>query len=386
MSHRSSESPWKGFVRRRDGSYIIRRFHPRERANGQHVPGIGDMTVTGLLKWNVASPRIGILARTEVRGAAEEPLGSRPRRWIWSGQPGAVLPVLYSADGAAHDPGDSCIGTKAIVLCGRCGTRRRTMSTCGCAASHAPALTVNDIDFVMCTHLYVDHVGWNTKLENAAGVPTFPKARYLFSKTELYYWAGGERQDLAAADRRQRHPRSSRRSCDRVTSDDALDDTVSSPPTPGSPSITTRWRLDAAEGMARLWRTDRSPLQAKYPELAMRVDYDPKAGCGHASGSSLRRIAIRRRCAASRTSHRRRVVTSSAGTRASAAQVRHRLDAARGHSPGTSVRVADHGWPGHHGRDCAPCRRCARACAHHLSAPARRSGTAAVRRTWTAAD
>ena len=44
----------------------------------------------------------------------------------------------------------------------------------------ALGLTVNDIDMVMCTHLHVDHVGWNTKLENGRWVPTFPKARYLF--------------------------------------------------------------------------------------------------------------------------------------------------------------------------------------------------------------
>jgi glyoxylase-like metal-dependent hydrolase (beta-lactamase superfamily II) len=39
-----------------------------------------------------------------------------------------------------------------------------------------------DIDIVMCTHLHTDHVGWNTKLENGRWVPTFPKARYLFSR------------------------------------------------------------------------------------------------------------------------------------------------------------------------------------------------------------
>ena len=46
----------------------------------------------------------------------------------------------------------------------------------------------NDIDIVMCTHLHVDHVGWNTKLENGRWVPTFPKARYLFAKADRDYW------------------------------------------------------------------------------------------------------------------------------------------------------------------------------------------------------
>src|ERR1700735_3973092 len=49
--------------------------------------------------------------------------------------------------------------------------------------------SVEDIDFVMCTHLHVDHVGWNTRLEGGRWVPTFPKARYVFSKAESDYWA-----------------------------------------------------------------------------------------------------------------------------------------------------------------------------------------------------
>ena len=48
-------------------------------------------------------------------------------------------------------------------------------------ALKAAGLGVEDIDFVMCTHLHGDHVGWNTRLENGRWVPTFPKARFLFS-------------------------------------------------------------------------------------------------------------------------------------------------------------------------------------------------------------
>ena len=44
------------------------------------------------------------------------------------------------------------------------------------------------IDTVLCTHLHVDHVGWNTKLEGGRWVPTFPKARYLFGQAEFTYW------------------------------------------------------------------------------------------------------------------------------------------------------------------------------------------------------
>lgn len=48
--------------------------------------------------------------------------------------------------------------------------------------------TPGDIDFVCCTHLHGDHVGWNTRLDNGRWVPTFPNARYLFAATEYNYW------------------------------------------------------------------------------------------------------------------------------------------------------------------------------------------------------
>lgn len=46
------------------------------------------------------------------------------------------------------------------------------------------------VDYVMCTHLHADHVGWNTTLLNGRWVPTFPNAKYVFSKTEFDHWRG----------------------------------------------------------------------------------------------------------------------------------------------------------------------------------------------------
>ncbi len=40
------------------------------------------------------------------------------------------------------------------------------------------------IDFVFCTHLHADHVGWNTMMVDGNWAPTFPNARYLFAKAE----------------------------------------------------------------------------------------------------------------------------------------------------------------------------------------------------------
>ena len=46
-----------------------------------------------------------------------------------------------------------------------------------------------DVDYVMCTHMHPDHVGWNTRLENGRWVPTFPMARYVMSEKEWTYWS-----------------------------------------------------------------------------------------------------------------------------------------------------------------------------------------------------
>ncbi len=45
------------------------------------------------------------------------------------------------------------------------------------------------IDRVICTHLHVDHVGWNTMLVDGKWQPTFPNARYLFGADEHAHWS-----------------------------------------------------------------------------------------------------------------------------------------------------------------------------------------------------
>jgi glyoxylase-like metal-dependent hydrolase (beta-lactamase superfamily II) len=47
----------------------------------------------------------------------------------------------------------------------------------------------DEIDLVMCTHLHHDHVGWNTQQRDGRRVPTFPNARYVFSKPDVDFFA-----------------------------------------------------------------------------------------------------------------------------------------------------------------------------------------------------
>lgn len=55
-------------------------------------------------------------------------------------------------------------------------------------ALEANNLTVEDIDYVFCTHLHIDHVGWNTRTIDGRNVPTFPNAKYVFSRREYEHW------------------------------------------------------------------------------------------------------------------------------------------------------------------------------------------------------
>lgn len=51
-----------------------------------------------------------------------------------------------------------------------------------------------DVDVVLCTHLHIDHVGWNTMREGDRWVPTFPRAQYLFGRKEYEHWTSGAEQ------------------------------------------------------------------------------------------------------------------------------------------------------------------------------------------------
>ncbi len=143
----------------------------------------------------------------------------------------------------------------------------------------AIGLSVGDIDYVMCTHLHGDHVGWNTRLENGRWVPTFPKARYIMADRELSYWTARERDNpqsvpwitdsvlpIVAAKRAQI-----------VRSDFAFEEQVRLIATPGH-TIDHFSVLVGRSGADALITGDmvHSPLQGRYPELGMMVDYDSR--------------------------------------------------------------------------------------------------------------
>jgi glyoxylase-like metal-dependent hydrolase (beta-lactamase superfamily II) len=52
----------------------------------------------------------------------------------------------------------------------------------------ATGLRPQDVDYVFCTHLHMDHCGWNTLLQAGRYVPTFPNARYVMVQREFDRW------------------------------------------------------------------------------------------------------------------------------------------------------------------------------------------------------
>jgi glyoxylase-like metal-dependent hydrolase (beta-lactamase superfamily II) len=143
----------------------------------------------------------------------------------------------------------------------------------------AAGVDVAEIDFVLCTHLHPDHVGWNTRLEDGRWVPTFPNARYVLADRELAWWTSREKEDPSASPwiTDSVLPIVAAGRAEIVKSAHALDDAVRLIPTPGHTIDHYSVRV-GSPGAAAVVTGDavHSPLQARYPELSARPDYDPK--------------------------------------------------------------------------------------------------------------
>ena len=89
------------------------------------------------------------------------------------------------------------------------------------------------VDTVFCTHMHVDHVGWNTRLENGKWVPTFPNARYLFHRREWEHWKDTEDENAAEVVRDSLLPIEAAGLMDLVEDGYAIEEGIVLEPTPG---------------------------------------------------------------------------------------------------------------------------------------------------------
>lgn len=148
-----------------------------------------------MLSWQVGRVKITRVVEMDLPVPAEYMTGATPeelRKLPW------LYPHFVSADDSTLNmsvqallveaPGlrlvvDTCVGNDRP----REITGGEPMSTPFIEHLAEAGWSREGVDAVVCTHLHVDHVGWNTMLENGKWVPTFPKARYLIGRRE-YEW------------------------------------------------------------------------------------------------------------------------------------------------------------------------------------------------------
>jgi glyoxylase-like metal-dependent hydrolase (beta-lactamase superfamily II) len=142
----------------------------------------------------------------------------------------------------------------------------------------AAGFTRETIDVVLCTHLHVDHVGWNTMLQDGRWVPTFPNARYLMGKTELAYWATQTQGDDEAIYADSIQPVIDAGLVDPVEGGHVICDEVrlvATPGhTPGHVSVAIASKGEQAFITGDMMHT---PTQIARPEWGSYVDYDTDA-------------------------------------------------------------------------------------------------------------
>jgi glyoxylase-like metal-dependent hydrolase (beta-lactamase superfamily II) len=153
--------------------------------------------------WQIGNIKITRVVEMEVTGGSKFILPQAT--------PEAVLPFSWLAPHFMDDSGRLIMSIHALLI--EAGDRKIIVDTCiGNDKTRAfPNWTnlqgpfLEDIaavgfgrelvDTVLCTHLHVDHVGWNTMLVNGQWIPTFPNARYLMGEKEFRYWTEDASED-----------------------------------------------------------------------------------------------------------------------------------------------------------------------------------------------
>ncbi len=138
---------------------------------------------------------------------------------------------------------------------------------------------VEDVDYVVCSHFHVDHVGWNTRRVDGKWLPTFPRARYLFAQAEWDFWwseqgssgrgrTGDYMQDSVI-------PIAQAGLVDFVQMNHRIDAAVTLMPAPGhTPGLT--YVLISSGGCQAVLASDvlHTPLQLAYPDWSTRFCVD----------------------------------------------------------------------------------------------------------------
>lgn len=242
-----------------------------------------------MLQWQVGDVRITRILELEATGGT--------RFILPQATPDEILKHGWLTPHFADENGKLRMSVHALVV--ETPTKRIVVDTCigndkernipawsGLATNFLADLAAagyprESIDTVLCTHLHVDHVGWNTMLQDGAWVPTFPNARYLMGRNEFEYWREGG-GGSAATDHRvfidSVQPVWDAGLVDLVETDHRVCEEVSLVPTLGHTPGHVSVRI-SSKGEEALITGDftHHPCQLAHPDWASAADYDPEA-------------------------------------------------------------------------------------------------------------
>jgi glyoxylase-like metal-dependent hydrolase (beta-lactamase superfamily II) len=236
---------------------------------------IGDVTVTSIAESETpTSPRFLFdgISKTDVLDRAAAAPWLRPHFVSDDGYLLQQIQCLVIESGGHRIAVDTCIGNDKVrgnpLWNGLQGPFLADMAAAGFPAE--------SVDHVICTHLHVDHVGWNTRLVDGQWVPTFPNARYLFTDPEFQHWR--QAPDLMGDDvfGDSVAPIAAAGLADLVAVDHVVDDTVRLVSTPGHTPGHVSVAIES-QGQRAIITGDmtHTPLQIADPDLSSMFDTDP---------------------------------------------------------------------------------------------------------------
>jgi glyoxylase-like metal-dependent hydrolase (beta-lactamase superfamily II) len=236
---------------------------------------IGDVTVTSIAESETpTSPRFLFdgISKTDVLDRAAAAPWLRPHFVNDDGYLLQQIQCLVIESGGQRIAVDTCIGNDKVrgnpLWNGLQGPFLADMAAAGFPAE--------SVDHVICTHLHVDHVGWNTRLVDGQWVPTFPNARYLFTDPEFQHWR--QAPDLMGDDvfGDSVAPIAAAGLADLVAVDHVVDDTVRLVSTPGHTPGHVSVAIES-QGQRAIITGDmtHTPLQIADPDLSSMFDTDP---------------------------------------------------------------------------------------------------------------
>jgi glyoxylase-like metal-dependent hydrolase (beta-lactamase superfamily II) len=166
---------------------------------------------------------------------------------------------------------DTCIGNEKV----RSNAAWNNLKTPFLSDLEKAGFTRDKIDHVICTHLHVDHVGWNTMLKDGKWVPTFNNAQYVIGGTEWDYWSKYDGKDMRDPVEDSVRPVVEQGMAALVESTHRVTDEVWLEPTPGHTTGHHSVRI-SSKGIEAVVTGDlmHHPIQCRYPEWDDTFDYD----------------------------------------------------------------------------------------------------------------